>query len=88
MRSGVGQGTATAVATAERREEPREICITPEKLAKSVSRLYGIEITTKTLANWRSAGKGPAFIKVGRGVTYNLNEVNRWFQTQRRNRQE
>lgn len=72
-------------ADADRRAEPREIRITPEKLADSITKLYGTPITTKTLANWRSAGKGPSFIKVGRHVTYSLREVNRWFETQRRN---
>lgn len=72
-------------ADADRRAEPREIRITPEKLAESMSKLYGVPITTKTLANWRSAGKGPSFMKLGRTVTYSLREVNRWFETQRRN---
>lgn len=32
-------------------------------------------IPTKTLANWRSAGKGPAYIKVGGTVRYTLADV-------------
>lgn len=72
-------------ADADRRAEPREIRITPKKLAESISKLYGVPMTAKTLSNWRSAGKGPSFIKVGRTVTYSLREVDRWFGTQRRN---
>jgi hypothetical protein len=69
----------------ERRTEPRETYITPEKLADSISKILGSVITEKTLANWRSAGKGPEFIKVGRRVRYDLRSVNAWFEAQRRN---
>lgn len=31
-----------------------------------------------TLANWRSQGSGPAFIKVGRAVLYPLDKVVEW----------
>lgn len=31
--------------------------------------------TTKTLANWRSLGKGPAFVKIGGAVRYPLTDV-------------
>lgn len=42
--------------------------LTPEE----VSARYKGKITTKTLANWRSAGKGPAFVKVGGRILYSI----------------
>jgi hypothetical protein len=33
---------------------------------------------TKTLANWRHLGTGPAFIKVGNRVRYRPSDVDRW----------
>ncbi len=76
---------SAAAGDDDRRTEPREVYVTPDKLAKSISRLFDSPMTTKTLANWRSAGKGPAFVKMGRRVRYDLREVNRWFEAQRRN---
>lgn len=43
--------------------------ITPEKTAEI------LEVSTRTLANWRSDGGGPAFYKKGRIVFYDLQEV-------------
>jgi len=34
--------------------------------------------TTKTLANWRVLGKGPAWFKAGRLVRYNSDDVEKW----------
>jgi len=36
-------------------------------------------MTTKTLANWRTLGRGPAFVKIGGGlVRYALADVLAW----------
>lgn len=43
--------------------------ITPEKTAEI------LEVSTRTLANWRSDGDGPAFYKKGRIVFYDLKDV-------------
>lgn len=34
-----------------------------------------LRVKTKTLANWRSDNKGPAFLKVGGRVLYPLNDL-------------
>ena len=31
-----------------------------------------------TLAHWRSEGRGPAFVKMGRRVAYRGSDLNRW----------
>jgi hypothetical protein len=41
-----------------------------------LSRRWGI--TPKTLQNWRSQGKGPAFIKVGGHVLYRMEDLEKY----------
>lgn len=38
--------------------------------------LLGVPVAT--LANWRCAGKGPPFLKVGRHVRYRRRDVDKW----------
>ena len=35
-------------------------------------------VSPKTLVNWRSAGRGPKWIKLGKGVAYRLSDVEAW----------
>jgi len=37
----------------------------------------------KTLANWRTMGKGPKFIRVGRKVKYHPDDVAEWVAARR-----
>lgn len=41
-------------------------------------------VTTGTLANWRSKGRGPAFVKVGSKVLYPLDKLEEWERQQLR----
>lgn len=50
--------------------------ISPSELA---SRYKG-RVTERTLANWRSTGQGPRFIKVGGRVMYPVDAVIAWEQ--------
>jgi predicted DNA-binding transcriptional regulator AlpA len=36
------------------------------------------DVSEKTLANWRSLGTGPAYVKVGRLVRYQWSAVDTW----------
>jgi len=38
-----------------------------------------IGVAPKTLANWRSAGKGPRFYKLGRMIVYRREDLDRYF---------
>jgi|GEM_PF-1615188 len=38
-----------------------------------------------TLQNWRSTGKSPRYVKVGRNVRYRLSELKAWIEAQTRN---
>lgn len=35
--------------------------------------------TPKTLESWRSTGKGPTFIRVGRSIHYRKRDIEAWF---------
>lgn len=41
-------------------------------------------ISRSGLAKWRSAGSGPAFIKIGRAVRYSREDVDQWLAARRR----
>lgn len=38
--------------------------------------------SVKTLANWRSRGIGPKWIKVGHSVMYRARDVEKWLDSQ------
>lgn len=40
-----------------------------------------LKLSTRTLRRWRSEGKGPPFVRVGRGVRYDWGEVKEWMST-------
>jgi predicted DNA-binding transcriptional regulator AlpA len=43
--------------------------------------LYGI--SEKTLANWRSQGRGPRYLKIGRLVRYAMADLEDWERSKR-----
>ena len=45
-----------------------------------VSARYDGGISVRTLANWRSAGTGPKFTKLGGAVRYPIEEIVKWEQ--------
>lgn len=40
-------------------------------------------LSEATLRNWRSAGQGPAYVKVGRSVRYMTTDLDGWMGAQR-----
>ena len=40
-------------------------------------------VSAKTLANWRCAGEGPAYCRVGGRVLYRLADLDDWLMRQR-----
>lgn len=49
-----------------------DCCLRPAEAAK------WLDVSLKTLANWRRQGKGPVFIRDGRYVAYPLEELHRY----------
>ncbi|WP_229656226.1 helix-turn-helix domain-containing protein [Burkholderia pseudomallei] len=45
---------------------------------KEVSDRYGGRIAIGTLANWRSAGTGPTFSRIGGKILYPLDAIVEW----------
>lgn len=43
-----------------------------------VSARYRNKIKVKTLANWRSNGEGPKYVKIGGAVLYPVEELEQW----------
>lgn len=43
-----------------------------------VSQRYNGRVTVRTLANWRWAGTGPKFTRVGGRILYDINELVKW----------
>lgn len=51
-----------------------KLFLTPAELVQR----YEGKISTRTLANWRSAGTSPPFTKVGGRILYPLDELIEW----------
>jgi len=49
----------------------RDMFLTPAQLAAR----WGGAVSVRTLANWRSVGKGPRYVKIGGRVRYRLSDV-------------
>src|ERR1035438_3257111 len=45
---------------------------------------HHLRLSVATLADWRSQGKGPAYIKAGRRIWYPQEQVEKWLRTQLR----
>lgn len=55
----------------------------PEQLLTIGQLAAFLNITTQTLYDWRSEGKGPVAIKVGQLVRYRLADVEVWLEAHR-----
>jgi hypothetical protein len=56
----------------------RRIYLTPEQLIRHLHQVFSLEVTLKTLANWRSEGRGPAYTKIGGRARYEVRDIARW----------
>src|ERR1035438_5410129 len=45
---------------------------------------HHLRLSVATLADWRSQGKGPAYIKAGRRIWYPQEQVEKWLRAQLR----
>jgi excisionase family DNA binding protein len=52
--------------------------LTPQEAAEL------LRSTVKTLERWRHAGGGPVFTRIGRRVTYRVEDLEAWLEQQRR----
>lgn len=47
---------------------------------RAVDAARHLGIAPKTLANWRSAGKGPRFSRLGRAIVYRLDDLDKFVE--------
>jgi predicted site-specific integrase-resolvase len=52
--------------------------LTPAEVAKL------LKISVKTLAQWRSQRKGPAYVKINGGVRYKHADIENWLNNRKR----
>ena len=52
----------------------KEHFLTPAELSER----WRNRINVRTLANWRSQGNGPNFVKIGGAIAYRLSDVEEW----------
>lgn len=66
--------TEPPISTAEvfRQYRERMGLMTPEELSRT------LEVTAATLKVWRSKGRGPKYIRLGKGVFYRMSDVETW----------
>lgn len=55
----------------------------PERMATTEEVADYLQMPSHTLEQWRSQGKGPDYVKVGRHVRYEWADVHRWKDTQK-----
>jgi predicted site-specific integrase-resolvase len=58
------------------RTNPAEELRTPLELAER------LKIQPRTLQEWRSIGKGPSFLRVGRVIRYRESDIEKWLNQQ------
>jgi hypothetical protein len=56
--------------------------IDPSELMPDVKTAAALGVKPETLATWRSQGRGPAFVKIGRRVFYRLLDVHQFIAAQ------
>lgn len=50
----------------------------PDRLMTAVEVADAIGIKAGTLGNWRTKGRGPRFMKIGRGIYYDPSDIREW----------
>ncbi len=58
--------------------------IDPQELIPSDEVAAQLRVKPQTLASWRASGRGPEFVKIGRGVFYRRADIAAWLGQQRR----
>ncbi len=54
-----------------------------ENLLSEAEAAPRIGVKPKTLANWRTLGEGPKFIRAGRRIVYDPADIEAWKETRR-----
>jgi hypothetical protein len=61
--------------------DPAQTFLTPDELRKMIAEVLKVEVSLKTLANWRSStSAGPTFVRVAGQPRYRLSDVQVWLK--------
>ncbi len=60
-----------------KKQFPKDKLFTPRDLEREY------QLSVKTLADWRSQGKGPPYFKLGNAVRYRAEEIEKWIASSR-----
>ena len=60
------------------------LMISPDELVSPDSVADELHVKRETLTAWRTLGRGPRFIKVGRAVFYRRADLSQWLGAQQR----
>lgn len=41
---------------------------------------WGLDVSTRTLQEWRSTGRGPAYLKIGNQIRYHRGKLSSWIE--------
>lgn len=52
----------------------------PAALLSAEAAARYLAIATQTLANWRSVGRGPRYVRVGRVIRYRIQDIESWLE--------
>jgi hypothetical protein len=64
--------------------ESNAMMISPDELVSPEVTATELRVKRETLAAWRTLGRGPNFVKVGRAVFYRRADLSEWLGAQRR----
>jgi len=67
-------------AEPERYEAETELATRQTRHLRAREAARHLGVAPKTLANWRCAGKGPRFCRLGRAIVYRLEDLDRFVE--------
>lgn len=56
--------------------------VVPRLALSTAEAAASIGVSAKTLRNWRSAGRGPVYVKLGNRVSYRTTDLDAWLADQ------
>lgn len=64
---------------AYRSSERHRPLLSPSEAAEQLTE-WGLDVSTRTLQEWRSTGRGPAYLKIGNQIRYHRGKLSTWVE--------
>ncbi|ATH95878.1 hypothetical protein HMPREF3157_02150 [Dermabacter sp. HMSC06F07] len=65
--------------SAYRSSERHRPLLSPSEAAEQLTE-WGLDVSTRTLQEWRSTGRGPAYLKIGNQIRYHRGKLSTWIE--------